>query len=208
MEPQIIERSLKYFPTAYRGGDLIGLDVMIDENFKPWLLEVNLLPQMTSLAEGRSQKRRNMKGRFRTGKPVRYCTSAVLQKYTPQYCTCIGYLCEILSGEMIQELLNMESLHLPCQFNSSEQRRIMSSYGIPGDKLCLDLGFFRLSRTVLELAKEEHFLFAPRTEYLHEILEDLTTGMNIPYCGVFLVRHVRYLNCTEWTGSNNVRGEL
>ena len=82
----------------------------------------------------------------------------------------------MLPGPMMQEMMNIESLHIPCDFDAQTERRIMQQYNIPGDKLCLDLEFYRQSRTELEISKQERMLYLDRQEYLDEILRDLTTG--------------------------------
>lgn len=42
---KLVEKHLK---TPYNGFELLGFDIMLDSNFKPWLLEVNISPSLKS----------------------------------------------------------------------------------------------------------------------------------------------------------------
>ena len=45
---ECITASSFHMPNRYNGYELFGFDVILDENYKPWLLEVNISPSLHS----------------------------------------------------------------------------------------------------------------------------------------------------------------
>lgn len=119
--------------SSYNAYQLFGFDIIIDENLKPWLLEVNSCPSMVA--------------------------------NTP--------LCDIIKGELTENLLNLVGFHLPN--NIIEENEILSK--IHGEEILFhNYQLYDKKLNSNEIEKHEKFLkIKKRDNYLSTILEKLTS---------------------------------